>query len=285
MVESSALKAGLYIVATPIGNLGDLSTRAVEILGSVDLIAAEDTRHTRKLLQHVGLATKMVALHDHNERNVTAALIQKIADGMSIALVSDAGTPLMSDPGFFLVREAKAAEISVIPVPGVNAAICALSAAGLPTDRFIFEGFPPPKQAGRIQLYDSLEKESRTVIFYESSHRILASLEDMANCFGAERVAVVARELTKTFETIKKGSFQQLLEWMRHDKNQQRGEFVVLVQGKPAEDKRQISEDADRLLTLLLAELSLKQSASLVSKITGCSKRVLYAHGLKLKAP
>ena len=276
-----ALEAGLYIVATPIGNLADITARAVEILGAVNLIAAEDTRHSKKLLQHLGIDTRLVALHEHNERDASAGLVEKIQQGQAIALISDAGTPLVSDPGFHLVRTAREAGIKVIPVPGVSAAICALSVAGLPTDRFVFEGFLPAKQTARRHRLEALSTETRTLIFYESSHRIVKSLLDMQEIYGSEREAVVARELTKTFETIQDGTLGELVEWINTDANQQRGEFVVLVKGKPQPEGDQLTPEAEHVLYILLEELSVKQASKLASKITGISKRVLYECALQ----
>ncbi len=278
-----ALEAGLYIVATPIGNLADITARAVEILGTVNLIAAEDTRHSKKLLQHLGIDTRLVALHEHNERDASTGLVEKIQQGQAIALISDAGTPLVSDPGFHLVRTAREAGIKVIPVPGVSAAICALSVAGLPTDRFVFEGFLPAKQTARRHRLEALSAETRTLIFYESSHRIVKSLLDMQEIYGSKREAVVARELTKTFETIQDGTLGELVEWINADANQQRGEFVVLVKGKPQPEGDQLTPEAEHVLHILLEELSVKQASKLASKITGISKRVLYECALQKK--
>lgn len=278
-----ALETGLYIVATPIGNLADITARAVETLGKVDLIAAEDTRHSKKLLQHLGITTRQVALHEHNERTASAGLITRIHQGQSIALISDAGTPLLSDPGFYLVRAAREAGVQVIPVPGVSAAICALSVAGLPTDRFVFEGFLPARQSARRKRLERLSAETRTLIFYESSHRIVACLQDMQEILGMEREAVVARELTKTFETIRDGTLASLVEWIDADSNQQRGEFVVLVKGKPEAAGHELTAEAEHTLECLLKELSVKQATKMASKITGVSKRILYDHALALK--
>ncbi len=278
------LDAGLYIVATPIGNLADITRRAVDTLASVALIAAEDTRHSRKLLQHLGIKTRLTALHEHNEREASAALLAQIEQGSAVALISDAGTPLLSDPGFYLVRTARAAGIRVIPVPGVSAAICALSVAGLPTDRFVFEGFLPARQAARQKHLEQLVQETRTLIFYESSHRILASLADMKTIFGANRQAAIARELTKTFETIRTGTLERLCDWINADPDQQRGEFVVLVHGKAGAVSDQINAEAETLLRYLLEELSVRQAAKLVSRISGISKRLLYERALALKS-
>ena len=267
--------ACLYIVATPIGNLSDISERAVQILKQVDLIAVEDTRHSGKLLQHSGVATPMQALHEHNEAKKVEQLIELLAAGKSIALISDAGTPLISDPGYQLVKAAIDAGIKVSPVPGASALIAALSASGLPSDAFIFEGFLPNKSAGRLKKLEALADESRTLIFYEAPHRIIDCLEDMQQIFGAERVAVVARELTKTFETIKKDSLENLLNWIKADSNQQRGEFVLLIQGQE-KAATTINAEAERILDILLQELPLKQASQLAARITGIKKNTLY---------
>jgi 16S rRNA (cytidine1402-2'-O)-methyltransferase len=271
----------LYVVATPIGNLEDLSPRAVRILSEVDLIAAEDTRHSARLLQHYAIATRMTALHEHNERAKVAGLIQDIHDGRSLALISDAGTPLVSDPGFNLVRAAHAAAITVVPVPGACAAIAALSVSGLPTDRFIFEGFPPVKHAARVSHFQRLRQETRTLIFYESSHRLVESLTDMAAVFGPERPAVVARELTKQFETIRAAPLAELCAWIEADPDQQRGEMVVLLAGATVEEGR-LDGEAERILRLLLAELPVRQAATLAAQITGQKKNPLYERALEL---
>jgi len=274
--------ACLYIVATPIGNLSDISERAVQILKQVDLIAVEDTRHSGKLLQHSGVSTPMQALHEHNEAKKVEQLIDLLAAGKSIALISDAGTPLISDPGYQLVKAAIDAGIKVSPVPGASALIAALSASGLPSDAFIFEGFLPNKSAGRLKKLEALADESRTLIFYEAPHRIIDCLEDMQQVFGAERVAVVARELTKTFETIKKDSLENLLSWIKADSNQQRGEFVLLIQGQE-KAATTVNAEAERILDILLQELPLKQASQLAARITGIKKNTLYQIGLNKK--
>jgi len=274
--------AVLYIVATPIGNLDDISRRALQVLKAVTLIAAEDTRHSRKLLAHYGIEARLFALHEHNEQGVTEKLLKTLLGGDDVALVSDAGTPLISDPGFYLVRAARQAGIRVVPLPGPSACIAALSVAGLPTDRFVFEGFLPARSAARKQRLSELAAEKRTLVFYESSHRICESLKDMAENMGSERQATVARELTKTFETIKDGSLAELVGWVQADSNQQKGEFVVILQGAPARAS-EIDETVEQVLTVLLAELPLKQAASLAAKITGLPKNRLYEAGLVIK--
>lgn len=266
----------LYVVATPIGNLDDMTPRAVEILEQVDLIAAEDTRHSGRLLQHFSITTRSQSCHDHNEREQAPKFVAKMLAGDSIALISDAGTPIVSDPGFHLVREARHAGIRVVPVPGASAMITALSASGLPSDRFIFEGFLSSKPAGRRQRLQEIADETRTLIFYESTHRIDGSLADMAEIFGAERQAVVARELTKRFETIHGDSLGNLIEWMNDDSDQRRGEFVVMVHGAAAIDGNEIDAETERVLKLMLDDLPMKQAAALTAKITGYKKNALY---------
>ncbi len=272
----------LYVVATPIGNLQDITARALETLGRVALVAAEDTRHSRKLLAHYGIGTPLLALHEHNEREQTQSLLARLAAGEDVALISDAGTPLISDPGFYLVRAARAAGLQVVAVPGASACIAALSIAGLPTDRFVFEGFLPSKQVARAKRLQALQDESRTLVFYESSHRIVACLADMVATLGGERQAVLARELTKTFETSRGGSLQELHDWLLADDNQQRGEFVIMVHGRSGQPDS--IDAADRhVLEVLLQELPLKQAAALAAKITGLPRNRLYDYGLELK--
>jgi 16S rRNA (cytidine1402-2'-O)-methyltransferase len=273
---------GLYVVATPIGNLEDITARALRTLREVGLIACEDTRHTARLLRHFGISTPTVALHEHNERAQLPRLLARLQGGESIALVSDAGTPLVSDPGFHLVRAAQAAAIRVTPVPGACAAIVALSASGLPSDRFVFEGFRPAKAGQRRQRLQELKDESRTVIFYEAPHRALASLRDMVEAFGAQRPAVLARELTKHFETIRAGTLQELVQWLAHNTTEQQGEFVVLVGGAPpATDPR--TAEAERVLRILLGALSTSQAAELAARISGASRHGLYQRALALR--
>jgi 16S rRNA (cytidine1402-2'-O)-methyltransferase len=272
----------LYIVATPIGNLQDISPRALEVLRQVTLVAVEDTRHSRKLLLHFGIHTPLQSVHEHNERERAGSLVERLRSGADIALISDAGTPLISDPGFVLVRAARAAGIRVVPVPGPCALIAALSVAGLPTDRFRFEGFLPSRAAARRAHLQELATETATLVFYESSHRIVASLQDMAGILGGARPATVARELTKTFETVQSGTLDSLLQWVAAEPDQQKGEFVVMVHGAPAGGA---AEDAvaQHALRVLLAELPLKQAAALASQITGVPKNRLYEYGLTLR--
>ena len=267
----------LFVVATPIGNLDDISARALRVLREVALIAAEDTRHSQRLMQHFGITTPLAACHEHNERDEGSRFIQRLLAGDNIALISDAGTPLISDPGYHLVRQARAAGIAVVPVPGACALIAALSAAGLPSDRFIFEGFLPAKTAGRRGRLELLKEEPRTLIFYEAPHRILECLQDMELVFGSERPALLARELTKTFETLKGLPMAQLRAFVEGDSNQQRGECVVVVAGWTApQSEEAISAEAQRVLDLLLKEMPLKRAAALAAEITGERKNVLY---------
>ena len=272
----------LYIVATPIGNMDDISLRALQVLKAVPLIAAEDTRHSRKLLAHYGIVARLIALHDHNEQDVTDRLLKTLLGGDDVALVSDAGTPLISDPGFYLVRAARQADIRVIPLPGPSACIAALSVAGLPTDRFVFEGFLPSRPVARARRLRELADERRTLVFYESSHRIGESLQAMAENVGHDRQATVARELTKTFETIRDGTLAELADWVQADSNQQKGEFVVMLQGAAARDSV-LDAAAEQVLRVLMDELPLKQAAALAAKITGLPKNRLYEAGLAFK--
>jgi len=274
----------LYVVATPIGNLEDLSPRARRILTEVALIAAEDTRHSGKLLQHFGIATSMIALHEHNERDQVPMLIDRLRAGESMALLSDAGTPLVSDPGYHLTRAAHEAGIRTVPIPGACAAITALSVAGLPTDRFVFEGFPPAREAARRQYYETLRGETRTLVFYESPHRILASLTDLVGVFGAGREAVVARELTKQYETVRAGHLGELLDWMRADEHQQLGEFVLIVHGADAATAGAAgAAEGERVLRILIEELPLKQAVVLASRLSGEPRNRLYDLGLDIQ--
>ena len=271
----------LYVVATPIGNLDDISARALRVLREVALIAAEDTRHSQRLLQHFGIATPLAACHEHNERDQGGRFIGRLQAGEDVALISDAGTPLISDPGFHLVRSARAAGIPVVPVPGACALIAALSAAGLPSDRFIFEGFLPAKATGRRQRLEALREEPRTLLFYEAPHRLLESVEDMLAVFGPERPALLARELTKTFETLKGLRLAELREFIAADSNQQRGECVLLVGGWQApEGEEAVSAESLRVLDLLLAEMPVKRAAALAAEITGVRKNLLYQAAL-----
>lgn len=276
-VASNSATGSLYVVATPIGNLDDMSVRALKVLREVALIAAEDTRHSARLMQHFGIGTPLAACHEHNERDEGSRFITRLLAGDNVALISDAGTPLISDPGYHLVRQARAAGIPVVPVPGACALIAALSAAGLPSDRFMFEGFLPAKAVGRRAKLELVKEEPRTLIFYEAPHRILECLQDMEQVFGADRPALLARELTKTFETLKGLPLGELRAFVEADSNQQRGECVVLVAGwTPPEDEDVVGAEARRILGLLLEEMPLKRAAALAAQITGVRKNLLY---------
>jgi 16S rRNA (cytidine1402-2'-O)-methyltransferase len=272
----------LYIVATPIGNLGDITERAISVLRDASVVAVEDTRHSRKLMLQFGIATPMIALHDFNEAERMTQLLARLTDGDSVALISDAGTPLISDPGYQLVRQAHACGIKVVPVPGSCAAIAALSCAGLPTDRFTFEGFLPAKSAARLAALESLRDEPRTMLFYEAPHRIVECLVDMVQSLGAEREATMARELTKTFETIAQATLGALLDKVRSDSNQQKGEIVLVVAGKPAAAE-ELDPHAVHTLKVLLEEMPLKQASAVAARITGIKKNLLYETALQLR--
>ncbi|MCW8161264.1 16S rRNA (cytidine(1402)-2'-O)-methyltransferase [Stutzerimonas stutzeri] len=287
MTASGGANSGvgtLYVVATPIGNLEDISARALRVLREVALIAAEDTRHSSRLLAHFGIQTPLAACHEHNERNEGGRFIERLQAGDDVALISDAGTPLISDPGYHLVRQARAAGVVVVPVPGACALIAALSAAGLPSDRFIFEGFLPAKAAARRTRLEALKEEPRTLIFYEAPHRLLESLGDFEDVFGGERMAVLGRELTKTFEILKGLPLAALRAWVEADSNQQRGECVLLVEGWEApQGESAVSAEALRVLDLLLAEMPLKRAAAVAADITGVRKNLLYQAALERK--
>lgn len=281
-VVSNSTPGSLYVVATPIGNLDDMSVRALKVLREVALIAAEDTRHSARLMQHFGISTPLAACHEHNERDEGSRFITRLLAGDDIALISDAGTPLISDPGYHLVRQARAAGVPIVPVPGACALIAALSAAGLPSDRFIFEGFLPAKAVGRRAKLELVKEEPRTLIYYEAPHRILECLQDMELVFGADRHALLAREITKTFETLKGLPLGELRAFVEADSNQQRGECVVLVAGwTQPEDEDVIGAEARRILDLLLEEMPLKRAAALAAEITGVRKNLLYQVALE----
>lgn len=272
----------LYVVATPIGNLGDMTPRAIEVLKQVDLIAAEDTRVTGHLLKHFGIGTPMVSLREHNERAMADKLVQRIKAGESIAQVSDAGTPAISDPGAVLVATAHAAGIAVVPVAGPSALATALSASGFAAPHSLFYGFLPPKSNQRREALEQLKQLPWISVFYEAPHRIADCLDDMQAVFGPEREAVLARELTKTFETIRRLPLGQLADWVKQDSNQQRGEAVLVIDAAPAVETASIAEH-DHVLIPLLAELPLKQAVALAQKITGAPRNALYEHALTLK--
>lgn len=270
----------LYIVPTPIGNLADITQRALSVLNSVDLIAAEDTRHTGLLLQHFAINARLFALHDHNEQQKAEQLLARLQQGMSIALVSDAGTPLINDPGYHVVRLCREAGIRVVPLPGPCAAVTALSAAGLASDRFCYEGFLPAKTKARQDRLRELLEEPRTLIFYESTHRLLDSLQDMVTVLGPQRYVVQARELTKTWESIYGAPVAELLDWVLQDENRRKGEMVLIVEGHRPDDDA-LPAEALRTLALLRAELPLKKAAALAAEIHGVKKNALYRHALE----
>ena len=275
---SSVQPGCLWVVATPIGHRDDLSARAIESLRAVAVIAAEDTRYSRPLLAHHNIVTPLIALHEYNERDAVEAIVRRLQSGEDVALISDAGTPLISDPGFRLVRAARAAGIRCIPVPGACAAIAALSVAGLPSDRFVFEGFLPPKAAARRSRLQELAGESRTIIFYESSHRVAASLADMRDVFGADREAVLARELTKLFETVLGEPLAALVSRVVADPDQQRGEHVIVVAGRGEEADAKLAE-GQRVFAILREELPPAKAAKLAAAISGASRKELYEAG------
>jgi len=273
----------LYVVATPIGNLADMSFRAVEVLKKVDLIAAEDTRHVKILLQHYGITNKLVSLHQYNEDKASAVLLEKLREGQSIALVSDAGTPLLSDPGMPLVKLVKDAGLDVVPIPGACALIAALSAAGLPVTQFSFEGFLPRTSSARKAFFNERLLSPKTWVFYESCHRILASLQDMAEILPLDREIVIARELTKLHETIVKTTLGEALALVEKNDNMRKGEFVVIVDGAVVDKKEQIiTPDQEKLLQVLLRECSIKTAVAMAVEITGVRKKLLYQAALEM---
>ena len=276
------MDSGLYVVATPIGNFGDMSQRAVEVLKNADLIAVEDTRHSQRLLQFFSIDTPVMAYHDHSDERALHRIGSCLSDGGSVALVSDAGTPLISDPGYRLVRHVQDSGFAVRPVPGACAAIAALSVSGVPTDRFLFEGFLPARDGARLNRLNALASEPVTLIFYEAPHRIDASLQSMIKAFGETREAVLAREITKLFETIKRGSLAELSQFVSDDSNQQRGEIVVIVAGKP-KGEQELDADVSALLFRLSQELPAKRAAAVVADCTGLRKKQLYDYLLAMK--
>jgi len=282
MSENKISSGTLYIVATPIGNLGDISSRALEVLAQVDIIACEDTRHTQRLLSANAIKNKTLSMHDHNERQRQDYIAQLLEEGKSIALVSDAGTPLISDPGFHLVRHCRSLGLAVSPIPGACAAISALSVAGLPTDRFSFEGFLPSKSGARQSTLLALADEPRTMVFYDAPRRAIDTIKDIVNTIGGERTVVIARELTKTFETVHSDTAQNLLTWLEQDPNQLKGEMVLIIEGYKAEPD-EISADVIKTLKLLLAEMKPKKACAIVAEIYGVKKNALYDIALSFK--
>lgn len=276
-------KGILYCVATPIGNLDDISERAKQTLANVDKIYAEDTRVTRQLLNHFGIQQTLSSLHDHNEAERIASIVAELEQGLNLALVSDAGTPLISDPGYKLVNALGQLGIKIVPIPGASALITALSVAGLPTDRFAFEGFLPAKSASRRKILEGLKLETRTLVFYESSHRIVDTLQDFVISFDNDRKLVILRELTKLFETIYRGTISELAEKIKHDNDMQKGEFVLVVAGKElntsVDDEELIK--LNKLLTILIDELSVKQAVSIASKLVNLPKNYIYKYCLE----
>jgi 16S rRNA (cytidine1402-2'-O)-methyltransferase len=273
----------LYLVATPIGDMTDIAPRALGILSTVDIVAVEDKRRSSRLFSHFGIKTPMISYHDHSEEKQVKKIIDELLCGKSVALISDAGTPLISDPGYKLVNAAKDKSIKVSPVPGPCALIAAISASGLPSDRFIFEGFLPSKSIPRITKIQNISADSRTIIFYEAPHRILETLIDMIKVIGPSRKIVLARELTKTYETFISGTLESVLQIIEKDLNQQKGEIVIVLAGADSSEKKIETQDSKRILSVLLEELPLKQAVSLGSKITGIQKNIFYKLALDLK--
>jgi 16S rRNA (cytidine1402-2'-O)-methyltransferase len=273
----------LYLVATPIGDMTDIAPRALDILNTVDIVAVEDKRRSSRLFSHFGIKTPMISYHDHSEEKQVKKIIDELLCGKSVALISDAGTPLISDPGFKLVNAAKDKSIKVSPIPGPCALIAAISASGLPSNRFIFEGFLPAKSIARITKIQNISADSRTIIFYEAPHRILETLIDMIKVIGPSRKIVLARELTKTYETFISGTLKGVLEVIEKDLNQQKGEIVIVLAGADSSEKKIETQDSKRILSVLLEDLPLKQAVSLGSKITGVQKNIFYKLALDLK--
>ncbi|NQZ25915.1 MAG: 16S rRNA (cytidine(1402)-2'-O)-methyltransferase [Colwellia sp.] len=282
MSEITLTPGTLYIVATPIGNLGDISQRAIDILTQVDVIACEDTRHTGKLLSAFSIKNKTMSLHDHNERQRQDQVANMLKEGKTIALVSDAGTPLISDPGFHIVRHCRSLGLNVSPIPGACAAIAALSVAGLPTDRFSFEGFLPSKSGARQATLTALVDEPRTMVFYDAPRRAIDTVRDIVTTLGGERYIVIARELTKTFETIHSDTAENFLAWLEQDANQLKGEMVLIIEGYKAVEN-EISAEVINTLKLLLAEMKPKKACAITAEIYGVKKNALYEVALSLK--
>ena len=273
----------LYVVATPIGNLGDITLRAIETLKSADAIAAEDTRHTSGLLSHFGISKKLIAVHEHNEQQSAEKLLVQLKSGDNIALVTDAGTPGISDPGAIVVKVVREAGIKVVPIPGVSAVVAALSASGITQNGFYFHGFLPASGAARRKILEQLKLQTVTLVLYEAPHRIVECVEDLAKVLGENRKITFCRELTKTFETIYTCLLNEASAWLQADSNQQRGEFVLLIEAAPIVEVEEISAEAQRVLKCLLAELPLKQAVALATEITNLKKNDLYEFALALK--
>jgi len=273
----------IYVVATPIGNLGDMSPRGIEILSQVDLILAEDTRHSAPLLRHFQIQTQCQSFHDHNEKEKAASICEKVSNGDSVAIISDAGVPLISDPGFSLVKMAHERNLVVVPIPGACAAISAISVSGLATDKFTFEGFLPSKSSGKRKALELLLDEPRTMVFYESPRRVTETVKIMIELFGPNRQVVFARELTKLFETVVKAPLHELLTFINSDVNQIKGELVLLLEGKPKANKDDGIEALKKMLTVLLEEVSLKQAVTIAMKLTNLKRNAIYPIALSLK--
>ena len=285
MTSVSDQIASLYIVATPIGNLQDISSRAIEVLRGVDLIAAEDTRHSAVLLQQYNIRTPLKSYHDFSDNAQAENLVERIQQGQSVALISDAGTPLISDPGYKLVKIARAKGIAVTPIPGASSVIAAISVSGLASDKFCFEGFLPAKSAARQKQLQRLVAETRTLVFFESPHRILASLKDFLLVFGKDRIVFIAREITKKFETFHLDSLEESVAWLEQDSNQQKGEFVLVLEGADSKLFEILNQQrALEIVDLLQAEMPLKKAVALTAQITGARKNALYKAALATKA-
>lgn len=282
MSEQIIQPSTLYIVATPIGNLADISQRALNILENVDVIACEDTRHTQRLLSAYSIKNRTMSMHDHNERQRQEQIATLLQEGKSVALVSDAGTPLISDPGFHLVRHCRQLGLAVSPIPGACAAISALSVAGLPTDRFTFEGFLPSKSGARQATLNELASETRTMVFYDAPRRAIDTVEDIVKVLGGERYVVMARELTKTFETVHSDTAENLLAWLQEDPNQLKGEMVLIIEGHKV-DPNEIPANVIATLKLLLAEMKPKKACAIAAEIYGVKKNALYEYALAMK--
>ncbi|MCV2403037.1 16S rRNA (cytidine(1402)-2'-O)-methyltransferase [Marinomonas sp. C2222] len=280
--SSDDVRGALYIVATPIGNLDDFSKRAEQVLRDVDYIAAEDTRHSRKLLNHFGIEAKLFSIHDHNEKDKADYVASLLDDGKNVALVSDAGTPLISDPGYHVVHALRAQDHKVLPVPGACALVAALCASGLPTDQFFFAGFVPAKSKARCDLFESWKKQSGTVVFYESTHRVYDSVKDVEKVYGDTAQLVLAREVTKTFETFLSGTASEILTKFDDDANQMRGEFVVMLHFTE-ENTDESEQEIKRILGVLLEDLPVKQAAAIAAKLTGEKKNGLYKMALEMQ--
>jgi 16S rRNA (cytidine1402-2'-O)-methyltransferase len=276
------LESAIYVVSTPIGNLADITLRAIDILKAVDVVAAEDTRHTRKLLEHYGIKAKMLSLHEHNESERSEYIVDSVLAGQSVALVSDAGTPLISDPGHTLIHRAKTQNVTVVPIPGPSALIAALSVSGIACGKFIFEGFLPAKRKAKNDILQTYLLEKRAVVFYESPHRILDTLAEMLIVFGGRQMCV-ARELTKRYETVKRDNIENIIAWMKDDSNQQKGEFVLILDGSSEEEKSASDQEKAVLLNRLLVDLPPKKASAIVADILGGTKKEIYNMALMLK--